>query len=45
MDGKFYGPNAAEFGAAFTLDLPASASQGGGGASSTFAGVTVGKKD
>ncbi|HEY6814630.1 MAG TPA: hypothetical protein VI168_03730 [Croceibacterium sp.] len=43
-DGRFYGPEAAEFGAAFTLNLPATTA-GNAATSSTFAGVTVGKKN
>lgn len=43
MNGFFYGPNAAEFGAAFKFDVPSP--NGQSSSSSTFAGVTVGKRD
>ena len=44
MNGQFNGPNAAEFAASFKFDLPP-ASPGQSSTGSTFAGVTVGKKD
>ena len=43
MNGLFYGPNAAEFGAAFRFDI--SSPNGQSSSSSTFAGVTVGKRN
>jgi hypothetical protein len=44
MNGQFNGPNAAEFAASFKFDLPATVT-GNAASASTFAGVTVGKKD
>lgn len=41
--GQFNGPNAAEFGAAFILNIPGNT--GNSSDSSAFAGVTVGKRD
>jgi hypothetical protein len=43
VTGKFFGPNAAEFGATFFLNI--SATDGHAEHQSSFTGVTVGKKD
>ena len=43
LNGYFFGPNAAEYGASFVLNLNSSTGQAGD--SSTFAGVTLGRKD
>lgn len=43
LNGFFYGPNAAEFGAAFKFDI--NSTNGQAASSSTFAGVTVGKRN
>jgi len=43
LNGYFFGPNAAEYGATFILNLNSSTGQSGD--SSTFAGVTLGRKD
>ena len=43
MNGLFFGPDAAEFGAAFRFDINSPTGQSS--SSSTFAGVTVGKKN
>lgn len=44
MNGQFNGPDAAEFAASFRFDLPPTV-PGNAASGSTFAGVTVGKKD